>query len=145
MCLGSTCVWWTDGRTMPLVWANVEHLKLQRSIHDGCVYDMPLQARQRYVIEQRRSPYAFWRFNHKRRSLPPGQRLRVETVVPTLIHWSVDGWRTTHDTDGRATGIGIYVTDLPTETLPTGARVEFTFYWPDVDRWEQRDFTVIVG
>ena len=88
------------GSAMPLVWAHAEHLKLQRSIRDGCVYDMPLQTRQRYVIEQRRSPYAFWRFNHKRRSLPPGRRLRVETVVPALIHWSVDGWRTTHDTDG---------------------------------------------
>ena len=92
-----------SGSAMPLVWAHAEHLKLRRSLHDGRVYDMPLQTRQRYVIEQRRSPYAFWRFNHKLRTMPQGRRLRVETLVPTLIHWSVDGWRTTHDTDSRAT------------------------------------------
>jgi hypothetical protein len=37
------------------------------------------------------------------------------------------------------------VTDLLTETLPSGGRVVFTFYWPDVDRWEQQDFRVIVA
>jgi glucoamylase len=134
-----------SGGAMPLVWAHAEHLKLQRSLRDGRIYDMPLQTRQRYVIEQRRSPYAFWRFNHRLRTMAEGRRLRVETLVPALIHWSFDAWGTTHDTNARDTGIGIYVTDLPTETLPIGARVVFTFYWPDVDRWEQRDFWLEVG
>ena len=134
-----------SGSAMPLVWAHAEHLKLTRSLADGRVYDMPSQTRQRYVTEQQRSAYAFWRFNHKRRTLAEGRRLRVETLVPARLHWSVDGWHTAHDTSARDTGIGIYVTDLPTETLPIGATVLFTFYWPEADRWEQRDFSVAIA
>jgi glucoamylase len=133
-----------SGAAMPLVWAHAEHLKLLRSLNDGRVYDMPPQTRQRYIVERRRSPHSFWRFNHKRRTMAEGRRLRVETHAPALVHWSLDEWRTTHDTQARDTGIGIYVTDLPTETLPIGGRVVFTFYWPGGDRWEQQDFQVIV-
>jgi len=41
-------------------------------------------------------------------------------------------------------GLGEYVIDLPTETLPAGTEIDFTFYWPEVDRWEQTDFRVEV-
>ena len=101
--------------------------------------------RLRDVIDHRRSPYGFWRFNHKLRSIVEGRRLRVETLVPALVHWSVDGWRTTHDTSARDTGLGVHVTDLPTDTLPIGTRVVFTFHWPEANRWEQHDYSVVVA
>ena len=113
---------------MPLVWAHAEHLKLQRSLKDGRVYDTPAQVHQRYVIEQRRSPYAFWRFNHKLRTIAEGRQLRVETLVPVLVHWSADNWLTTHDTSSRDTQLGVHVTDLPTESLPIGTDIVFTFH-----------------
>jgi glucoamylase len=133
-----------SGSAMPLAWAHAEHLKLQRSLRDGCVYDMPAQVRQRYLTEQRRSRYAFWRFNHKLRTIAEARQLRIETLVPVLVHWSADNWLTTHDTNSRDTQLGVHVTDLPTETLPIGTRVLFTFYWPEADRWEQRDYSVTV-
>jgi glucoamylase len=64
--------------------------------------------------------------------------------VPALVHWSVDNWQTTHDTSSRDTQLGVHAMDLHTETLPTGAHVVFTFYWPKADRWEQRDYSVVV-
>jgi glucoamylase len=133
-----------SGSAMPLVWAHAEHLKLRRSLRDGRVFDAPMQTTRRYVIDRRESLYAFWRFNHRPRAIRNGRRLRLETLVPTIVHWSTDGWRTTHDTGARATGLGEYVTDLATEALPVGTRIDFTFYWPEVDRWEQTDFRVIV-
>jgi glucoamylase len=133
-----------SGSAMPLVWAHAEHLKLRRSLRDGCVYDMPPQVHRRYVIEGRRSPHAFWRFNHKLRTIAEGQQLRLETLVPVRVHWSVDGWRTTHDSTSRSTGLGVHVIDLPTGTLPAGTRVMFTFFWPEADRWEQHDYSVLV-
>src|SRR2546428_387949 len=129
---------------MPLVWAHAEYLKLQRSLRDGRVYDLPTQTWDRYVIEQTASQFSFWRFNHKRRMMPQGRTLRLETIVPSLVHWSTDGWRTTHDMRARDRGLGEYVIDLPTETLPARTEIDFTFYWPDVDRWEQTDFRVEV-
>src|SRR5215211_3988583 len=84
-----------SGGAMPLAWAHAEHLKLRRSIRDGQVFDMPPQVHQRYIVNQRRSTYAFWRFNHKLRTVPEGRQLRMQRLVPVLVHWSVDGWMTT--------------------------------------------------
>jgi glucoamylase len=133
-----------SGSAMPLVWAHAEYLKLQRSLRDDRVYDLPHQTWQRYVIDRTRSHYASWRFNHRRRSIETGRGLRLETLVPSLAHWSTDGWRTVHDTPARDTGLGEYVIDLPTQTLPAGGRIDFTFYWPEAGRWEQTDFQVRV-
>jgi glucoamylase len=134
-----------SGSAMPLVWAHAEHLKLRRSLRDGRVFDMPVRVHQRYVIERRCSPHAFWRFNHKLRAIAEGRQLRLEMLVPVLVHWSVDGWQTTHDSSSRSTRLGVHVVDLPTDTLPTGTRVLFTFFWPEANRWEQHDFSVVVA
>jgi glucoamylase len=134
-----------SGGAMPLVWAHAEHLKLRRSLRDRRVYDMPPQVHQRYVIDRQRSPYAFWRFNHKLRTISEGRQLRIETQVPSLVHWSADNWETTHDSSSRDTALGVHVTDLPTATLPTGAHIVFTFFWPEANRWEQRDYSVLVA
>ena len=120
-------------------------MKLQRSLRDGRVFDLPRQTWQRYVIDRTSSRYAFWRFNHKRRTIDPGRVLRLETIVPSVVHWSADGWRSTHDAQARDTGLGEYVIDLPTETYPVGTSIDFTFYWPESDRWEGADFRVAVS
>ena len=40
--------------------------------------------------------------------------------------------------------MGVHVVDLPTETLPLGTQVVFTFFWPEADRWEHQDYVVAV-
>lgn len=133
-----------SGAAMPLVWAHAEHLKLVRSLHDGRVYDLPPRTWQRYVVEHTRSAHACWRFNHRIQTVEQGRVLRLETLVPCLLHWSADGWLTTYDTPSRDTLLGEHLVDLPTESLPAGASVDFTFYWPGVDRWEHVDFRVAI-
>jgi glucoamylase len=56
----------------------------------------------------------------------------------------VDGWRTVRDTVTHDTTLGVHVADLPTTRLRRGDRVDLTFYWPEVDRWEGTDFVVCV-
>ena len=68
--------------------------------------------------------------------------LRVETLAPATVRWSVDGWRTVHDTSTRDTMMGVNVADLDTHDLRHGDRVDLTFYWPQADRWEGTDFVV---
>ena len=133
-----------SGSAMPLVWAHAEYLKLRRSIADHSVFDMPPQTVQRYQVEKVESPRTIWRFNHKCRTMVRGRQLRIETLSPATVHWSVDGWRSTNDTSTRDTGLGVYIFDMATEALHSGERVDFTFYWPDVSKWEQTDFAVII-
>jgi glucoamylase len=132
------------GSAMPLVWAHAEYVKLRRSLHDGKVFDTPPQTVRRYLKDRVGSPRAFWRFNHQVRSFRAGLVLRVEVLAPARVHWSVDGWETRRDTPTRDTGVGVYYADLPTAKLPAGTQFVFTFFWPDADHWEGKDFQVTV-
>lgn len=133
-----------SGSAMPLVWAHAEYVKLRRSLWDGEIVDRPPQTVERYVVQGVTSSIVVWRFNHKVGTLPPGRMLRVETLAPAIVHWSVDGWSAAHDTATRDTAVGVHVADLDTRHLRYGARVDLTFYWPESDRWEGTDFLVCV-
>ena len=133
------------GSGMPLVWAHSEYLKLVRSLADGEVFDLPPQPVERYLKKKTGSPLIIWRFNHQVRHLPQGKTLRVETLAPAKVHWSDDGWQTTKDIDSRATGLGVHFVDLSTANFNAGMTVDFTFYWPQDDRWENKNFTVAIS
>jgi glucoamylase len=133
-----------SGSACPLVWAHSEYIKLRRSLRDGRIFDQPPQTVQRYVFEQLKPEVFAWRFNNKLRSIPRNKRLRIILLSPGLVHWSLDGWRTSQDTKTRDTGLGIHVLDLPTASLPSGGQIVFTFYWPEENRWEGTDFGVTV-
>jgi glucoamylase len=134
-----------SGSARPLVWAHAEYLKLRRSIAAGRVFDQPPQTIARYVTAGKRTtPYAVWRFNNKIRTMWSGRILRVETLSPAVVHWSVDGWEHRQDTATVDTGLGVYVADLATTELLSGAQVDITFYWPAAARWEEGDFRIVI-
>jgi glucoamylase len=133
-----------SGSACPLVWAHSEYIKLVRSLKDGKIFDQPPQTVKRYRLEKRKAVYWEWRFNNKCRILPAGKMLRIATQVPAVVHWSPDGWQTSHDFTSRDTGLGIYVADLPTTSMDAGHTLVFTFYWPESHRWEGTDFSVII-
>jgi glucoamylase len=134
-----------SGSAMPLAWAHAEHVKLIRSLADGRVFDMPPQPRERYQVQQVRSRHAMWRFNHKCRGLPNGRILRVELPAAGLVHWSVDGWATSIDTNTVDSGLGIHYADLDTAGLAPGREVVFTVFWPSESRWEGVNYTLVVS
>jgi glucoamylase len=134
-----------SGSAMPLVWAHAEYLKLRRSLSDGRVFDLPPQTVHRYLIEKVVSPRMVWRFNHKLRSMRTGKVLRIETMAPAVIHWSTDDWNTVENTASHMAAFGIHIADLQTQALEDRSQVRFTFYWPEVHRWEGTDFVIRVG
>jgi len=103
------------------------------------------QTVQRYLLDKTVSARMVWRFNHKIRSMPAGKSLRVETLAPAIIHYSVDDWKTSKDVKSRDVGLGIHIADLATQSLPDGKEIEFTFYWPGAGRWEGTDFIIRIG
>jgi glucoamylase len=133
------------GSACPLVWAHAEYVKLRRSLRDGKVFDQPPQTVQRYLVDKPVPQFFEWRFNNKCRSVPRGRTLRLVLLYPALAHWSGDGWKTAQDANARDTGLGVYVLDLPTASLPVGGQVVFTLFWPNENRWESTDYSVTVG
>jgi glucoamylase len=133
-----------SGSACPLVWAHSEYVKLRRSIRDGRIFDQPPQPYKRYVIDKHGRQHWGWRLNNKTRVVPRGQTLRINLLSPALVHWSVDGWKTAHDSETHDTGVGIHILNLPTASMPMGSQIVFTFFWPDENRWEGKDYTVTV-
>jgi glucoamylase len=129
---------------MPLVWAHAEYVKLARSIHDGRVFDTPRQTLERYGKRCTSSPLAVWRFNHRSRAISVGQVLRIEVLAPAVVHWSIDHWRQVHDSATRNSGLGMHFVDLATDRLASESIIDFTFYWPAADRWENVNFAISV-
>jgi glucoamylase len=134
-----------SGSAMPLVWAHAEYLKLRRSLRDGRIFDQPPQTVQRYLKDKTVSPRLTWRFNHKLRSLPPGKILRIELMAPAVIRWTADDWQTCQEIKTLDDGLGIHLADLQTKALPEGTQIKFTFYGPNADRWEGKDFMVRIA
>lgn len=131
-----------SGSAMPLVWAHAEHVKLLRSLREERVFDMPPQPRKRYQIERVTARHSSWRPNQKGRVFSVGTILRIEVPKPARVHWSIENWRTSHDTIATATMFGMYFADLDTIDLVPGEEVVFTLYWEVEQRWEGQDYRI---
>ena len=134
-----------SGSAMPLLWAHAEYLKLRRSLADGKVFDMPPQTTQRYVVENRHSPFAAWRLNHKSRAIPTGKTLRVELLQEAVVRWSDDGWKSSAEVSSRPTGFGNHVVELPTANMANGVCLVFTIRGKVSGAQEGPEFSVLVG
>jgi len=76
-------------------------------------------------------------------TVPAGALLRIQANSPFLLHWTGDDWQHSTDTRSHGTAIGIEFADIP---LPKEQKnpIQFTFLWPDEDRWEDKDYKVNV-
>jgi len=133
-----------SGSAMPLVWAHAEHLKLLRSLADGVVFDTPLQTVRRYIKRKQAARCRPWRPNWRAETIPAGRVLRIDLPAPALVHWSIDDWVTTADTPTTDTGLGLHSVELPTDRLPQGGHVVFTWRNGEDEAWQQRDYVVTV-
>ncbi len=133
-----------SGSACPLVWAHSEYIKLRRSLVDGKIFDQPPHTVERYLKRKVSTEYFNWRFNNKARTMPCGRKLRLLLMDPALVHWSLDNWQTSQNSDSNDSGWNLQHVDLPTETLPAGRQIVFTFLWKNSGRWEGRDYQVTV-
>ncbi|MGB6500538.1 MAG: glycoside hydrolase family 15 protein [Thermoplasmata archaeon] len=127
---------------MPLAWAHAEYVKLLRSASDRIVFDREPAVAERYLDRSpARRSMEVWKFNRQPTTVGVGLPLRIIADRPFRLRASADGWRTPGNRDSIPTGIGLNYVDV--EPLDrAGAEWRFTFYWPEVDRWEGSDFVV---
>ena len=106
-----------SGSAMPLVWAHAEHIKLLRSLRDGAVFDMPPQTLEPLCEEHAAAGAGRLAADLAGRAHRAGRVLRLEFLEPARVHWSIDNWNTTTDSPTVATGLGMYMLDLPNGRL----------------------------
>ena len=97
----------------------------------------------RYLSGRGRKDLEVWKFSRRPRSVSPGATLRIQDSTPFRLRWSLDEWRVSTDSQSLTTALGIHYADI---VVPRGqqAAVRFTFFWPEAERWEERDFDVEV-
>ena len=107
-----------SGSAMPLVWAHAEYLKLCRSLRDGEIFDRPPQTGSALPRRTgRRHPMSPGASTTRSAPCRRAESSAIETLAPAIVHWSVDDWRTVHDTATRDTTLGVHVADLRTRRM----------------------------
>jgi glucoamylase len=132
------------GAVMPLMWAHAEYIKLLRSVKEGQVFDLIPAVADRYLRQRNCRPLEIWKINRQPRSIDAGMTLRVQAAAAFVLRWTNDDWLEVHDSPSTPTGLQIEFVDIevPKEQR---APLHFTFYWPQENRWEDRDFQVAVN
>jgi glucoamylase len=132
-----------SGSAMPLVWAHAEHIKLLRSLQDGAVFDLPPQTVERYQVQNTAARVVPWRPGFEPAHLPFGRVLRVALPQSAVVLWSDDDWAAKHETPTQDTGLGIHIAELPTQGLPPGRSIVFT--WREIaGGWAGADHRIVV-
>ncbi len=131
------------GSAMPLMWAHAEYIKLLRSVADGQVFDRIPVVAERYLGKRGRKDLEIWKPMRRLRTVSAGEVLRIQTPAPFRLRWTLDEWQTVQDTSSTQTTLGVHFTDIRVWSGQQ-APIRFTFFWPDTQRWEGRDYTVEV-
>ena len=99
---------------------------------------------ERHQMQRKAATHVDWRSDNKISSMLEGKILRLCLLKSALVHWSIDGWATSHDTNTRDMEPGDSIVDLPTRDMTAGDEICFTFYWLNENRWEGADYKITV-
>jgi glucoamylase len=133
------------GSAMPLCWSHAEYISLVRSAHDGVGFDRIEPVFQRYVVKPEKSRHEIWSFCHPIRRASPGKILRLIITADAAITWSADGWATVnHSEPVELAALELWFADLPVQDCAGGSVIAFTFFWKEAQRWEGRNFSVVL-
>jgi glucoamylase len=131
-----------SGSAMPLVWAHSEFLKLlyARQRKRPLEYLKCVEAHLQQDSAQRRAWH--WRPDTPFGALPPGRDLLIDLAVPFVLHLGFDGWQAVRDKASTALPFGRHGVRLTPEDFAHWQIANFTFYFPDADRWQGSDYIV---
>jgi glucoamylase len=133
------------GSAMPLAWAHAEFLKLLAARHDGRPVELLDTVWRRHRGRVPRPRTRHWRRSVPIAELPLGCALVVEAPEAFVLHVGTDGWRDVHDLRSQPIGLDMNGVRIPATALRGHEALDFTFYFPDGDRWSGEDHHVRIG
>lgn len=78
------------------------------------------------------------------KEVKPGTILRIQNPKAFTLRWIWDEWQHAQDVPSSPSGLGIGFVDIPV-SLDQKAPLRFTFFWPDTNTWENRDYQVMIS
>ena len=130
-----------SGSAMPLVWAHSEYIKLCSSIKDKKIFDRSDHNVDRYIKNKATCAFVVWRFSWPCKNIPKNKNLRIELLAVANVHWSLDNWKTCHDTETSDTKLGIHLVDIDLKKS-LSEEIQFTFFWKKANHWENKNYQV---
>ena len=130
------------GSARPLAWAHAEYIKLLRSVRDQRVFDLIDPVYNRYCKhEGNPSKVEIWRFNRKITEASRDFRIIILAHNVFSLHAGTDGWDNPVDIRSEAIAHSFYTVEVP-DYMMKSKEINFTFFWPEAERWEGRDFVI---
>ena len=123
------------GSAAPLGWAHAEYVRLVAAIAAGSSADVVAPARRRYIEAPVPDPAFIWSHANQFQTFVGGRAVRVQLPGPATVMWSLDGWRTSRSAEAVATGLGVWVAEMPAQIVRPGAVLEWTAHHADGE-WE---------
>ena len=133
-----------SGSAMPLAWAHSEYIKLLRSSTDGEVFDRVEPVARRYQVARRDQTIQIFKLDQMLKRIAPGKTLRIIHDSGFSLLWTQDGWKTQQKVESKSVGSSSAYVDLPTQAGTDGNLI-FTFYWHAEQRWEGKNYEVLVA
>ncbi|MBD2609797.1 MAG: glycoside hydrolase family 15 protein [Nostoc sp. ZfuVER08] len=131
------------GSAMPLMWPHAEYIKLLRSTDDGRVFDFIPEVANRYLGKRNQcKSLEIWKFNRQINKVKRDYTLRIQALAAFQLHWSQDNWQTIKDTPATSTKLGVHFVDI--SVYNAQQLISFTFFWIESNKWEKRDYHVVV-
>jgi glucoamylase len=130
------------GSVSPLGWSHAEYLELLATIALAGFPDIVVPARHRYTEGPQQAPPFVWSHRHPIARLVAGRRLRIQLPRPGAVHYTFDDWETHGEVDAIDTTLGVWVAEIPSNKLASGAELSWTAHY--VTGWEGKNYTVTV-
>jgi glucoamylase len=134
-----------SGSAMPLVWAHAEFLKLVYARERKRPLEF-LQCVETYLKQDSANRRAWhWRPDTPFEVLPEGHDLLIDLPAAFVLHLGFNGWQAVRDKPSVALPFGRHGVRLTPEDFAGWNIVNFTFYFPDQDRWQGSDYHVRIA
>jgi len=133
------------GSAMPLVWAHAEFLKLLIARHQGRPIELLSSVERRYHAQRPEAATWHWRQAQPFDALPAGRALLIENLEPFRLHYGFDGWYEVADRSSQARAFSIHGVRFDRADVAGHSVLDFTFYFPQSQRWAGIDFHVLLG
>ncbi|HKW73019.1 MAG TPA: glycoside hydrolase family 15 protein [Candidatus Dormibacteraeota bacterium] len=131
-----------SGSASPLGWAHAEYLELLVTVALAGFPDIVMPARRRYAEGAGLKPPFVWSHKHQITRIAAGRSLKVQLPRPGDVHYTFDGWKSHVELPAADTTLGVWVAEVPCDTLPVGTEFQWTAHY--MTGWEGRNFSLKV-